>query len=523
MDLTAHPVTDSSGRQGKNSAMATKQAETERTFEVPRRWSCPSTVGTGGVTRVEGPRRFTQTATYLDTPALTLLRHRRTLRRRVGGIDAGWHLKLPRSGDTRTEMHEPLGNSAARVPVSLRAAVTDIIGSEPVVPVAILRTRRTRRELLDADGALVAEIVDDSVEATVLLDGERIIRWREVELELGPAGDLDTLDALTCVLEASRLIRSTNPSKLGRALAEPLARRDPDTTGREVTAGEVVMTYVGTQLGVIQATEPAVREDTADAVHRMRVATRRTRSTLKTYRDLFDPTVVDDLRHELSWLADCLGVPRDAEVLLARATALLDDLDPSLIVGPVRQRLLGMLREDHTEGRRRLNTALDSRRYERLLTDLAEFVQTPPYLGELAHTPAPDTVLALTGRAAGKVIRTAREAEAAEPPERDIAIHDVRKKAKVARYADEAATPVRQGKGAARAWTAVQEALGDHQDGVVAVEAYLRAARAARTAGEDTFTYGVLVERENAAARAIQDGYGDLLHAALKRAKAVQR
>jgi inorganic triphosphatase YgiF len=63
------------------------------------------------------------------------------------------------------------------------------------------------------------------------------------------------------------------------------------------------MDYLAAQLGVLQALEPAVREDAPDAVHKSRVATRRARSALKTFRDLFDGSVAEHLRGELSWLA----------------------------------------------------------------------------------------------------------------------------------------------------------------------------------------------------------------------------
>ena len=47
-------------------------------------------------------------ATYFDTEDLDLNRHKITLRRRVGGDDEGWHLKLPVRKDTRQELHAPL-------------------------------------------------------------------------------------------------------------------------------------------------------------------------------------------------------------------------------------------------------------------------------------------------------------------------------------------------------------------------------------------------------------------------------
>ena len=501
--------------------MAVSSDETERTFEVPRRWGCPALAGVGSVARVEGPKRFVQTATYLDTPELALLRAKRTLRRRVGGIDAGWHLKLPKAAETRTEVHEPLG-SAVRVPASLRALVADVIGTAALVPVAILRTRRARRELLDAEGVLVAEVVDDAVEATVLPDGERIVRWREVELELGPAGTEDDLAALTAALERGGLVRSAATSKLARALAEPLRRRQDPAGSLAATAGDVVVAYLAEQLGVLQASEGNVRVDAPDAVHKTRVAPRRARSALKTFARLFDPSVTDHLRAELAWLADLLGAPRDAEVLLERLTELVASADPAYVEPAVGDRLLAMLRDEHDAGRARLVAGLDSRRYERLLAELTEAVTHPPYLGELAADPAADVLARMSGRAAAAVQRAAEKARAAEPAERDEIIHDIRKRAKAARYADEAVAPALGGKGAAPAWTRLQEALGDYQDGAVAIATILRACAAARAAGEDTFGYGVLVEREAAAGRAIRERYEALLKEALRRSKKVR-
>jgi hypothetical protein len=52
----------------------------------------------------------------------------------------------------------------------------------------------------------------------------------------------------------------------------------------------------------------------------------------------------------------------------------------------------------------------------------------------------------------------------------------------------------------------IQEVLGTHQDGVVAQETLAKEAEGARQAGEDTFTYGLLVGLErNTAERAHAD------------------
>ena len=65
-------------------------------------------------------------AVYLDTADLRLLRARVTLRRRTGGPDAGWHLKLP-AGAARRELHAPLGRRAKKPPAALLEPVTGVL------------------------------------------------------------------------------------------------------------------------------------------------------------------------------------------------------------------------------------------------------------------------------------------------------------------------------------------------------------------------------------------------------------
>ena len=68
----------------------------------------------------------------------------------------------------------------------------------------------------------------------------------------------------------------------------------------------------------MRAQDLPVRLDAPDAVHKMRVATRRLRSALTTFKALFAADVVRPLRDELKWLAGELGAARDAEVMRER-------------------------------------------------------------------------------------------------------------------------------------------------------------------------------------------------------------
>lgn len=156
-------------------------------------------------------------ATYFDTIDGQLAKHRVTLRRRTGGDDAGWHLKLPVGPDERTEVRLPLSDGTSTVPAALVREVRDIAGDRPLVPIAVLRTTRVERRLLDGDGNGLAIVADDTVRGRRLIDGAADIAWREVEVELLD-GDMAFLDVVSDRLRAAGLTRSGSASKLARVL-----------------------------------------------------------------------------------------------------------------------------------------------------------------------------------------------------------------------------------------------------------------------------------------------------------------
>jgi inorganic triphosphatase YgiF len=206
--------------------------ETERKYEVPAGFRLPSLAGVPGVGEVTAPRRHRLTAVYYDTPGLALANAHITLRRRTGGTDAGWHLKLPAGEQSRREIHAPLGSGRAGVPPRLLALVAAQAGGQPVRPVARLRTGRTVRHLLGAGGEVLAEVADDRVTGSVPGaggDGEGwrlVVTWREVEVELvtGTGALLEEAGARLCAAGARP---SASPSKLALVLtaAGELPRR----------------------------------------------------------------------------------------------------------------------------------------------------------------------------------------------------------------------------------------------------------------------------------------------------------
>ena len=179
------------------------------------------------------------------------------------------------------------------------------------------------------------------------------------------------------------------------------------------------------------------------------------------------------------------------------------------------------LQAEHDAAHTRMVTGLDSSRYERLMADLTDLLLRPPFLAPAAE-PAVEVLPGLVSTASAKVVAQAKKAaKMDEGPERDEAVHEIRKLAKAARYAAEAAGKAAgsSAKDVVGAFTDLQEALGDHQDSVVSRGVVMRLAEDARKAGRDTFTYGVLTEREYAVARSVEARYVPLLDQARAAAK----
>ena len=199
-----------------------EQIETERKYDVDTGFVLPDLAGAGGSASMAPPDVQLLEATYFDTDDLRLIAAHITLRRRTGGDDAGWHIKLPVGGDTRREVHFPLGPPGREVPGEIAAEVARWSGGAPLGPVARLETRRTVRRLLSESGEVLAEVADDQVtgsrpdpadpETWRLQDS-----WREVEVEL-KSGTPDLLDAAAAGLAAAGATPSRSASKLARVL-----------------------------------------------------------------------------------------------------------------------------------------------------------------------------------------------------------------------------------------------------------------------------------------------------------------
>jgi inorganic triphosphatase YgiF len=203
----------------KGDHLETEQKyDADADFVLPKLGSLPD-LGGGRATE---PRRIYLSATYFDTEDQRLIRHKITLRRRVGGDDEGWHLKLPAGKDTRQEVHAPLdeGNTGS-APARLTERVEEITAGEQLRPVALLDTERTVVTLAGPAGDALLEVADDLVTAVRFGTGDsEPMRWREIEVEVLTPGDEATamLEKVGTVLREAGARPSASGSKLARVL-----------------------------------------------------------------------------------------------------------------------------------------------------------------------------------------------------------------------------------------------------------------------------------------------------------------
>ena len=171
----------------------------------------------------------------------------------------------------------------------------------------------------------------------------------------------------------------------------------------------------------------------------------------------------------------------------------------------VRERLVEGANRRYHAGHRRSLIAMRSQRYFRLLDGLDAWVAEVPAM------PSGEERAPVTTDAAYRKVRKAAKAAAHVEPgaehDRDLALHRIRKRAKRLRYTA-AATGATQVSEQAKV---IQTVLGDHQDSVVSREHLSDQSQAAHTAGEDTFTYGLLYQQEADLAESCRQQLDDAL------------
>ncbi len=422
---------------------------------------------------------------YFDTAGFRLWRRGITLRHRTGeesgtGI---WTVKLPAHGDGPTLDRTELTWMDRResLPEEVTSLLRGITRSSPLREIVELVTRRRRLSLHDSAGMPLAELDDDTV--TVRGGARDGVRFRQIELELGPGGDALVGPVRKRLSHAGA--RPGGGQKLAKAVDLPAQESEVPGHGHMgASVGDLVRTSIAAALDRLLDHDYALRIDPSDpsieGVHQARVATRRLRSDLKLFRSLLDPDWVSHVRTELKRLGEILGNVRDADVL---AMMLGGEGDSSPFEAEGRRALWARLTEQRRSDCAELAGVLAGHRYLTLLDQLEAAAQRRPF-GEstrgdgawappsLASRPATSVLPALV-RHRWRSLR--REVRKAGRHPTDPELHAMRIRAKELRYAAELAAPVfgNPARRTAVAAEQVQNVLGDHHDAVTA-ETWLR-------------------------------------------------
>ena len=429
-----------------------------------------------GIGVVQLPAQTLSTS-YFDTPDLRLWEQRITLRHRLGeGAEGGtWTLKLPGEPApdalNRTELSWP--GPPGDIPPEATELTRGIVRRQVLQRIAVLESER-RRVLLQSGGAPLGEIDDDVV---AVAGGDRTgVTFRQIEFELAPGREDPRTDpaAIDAVLTAikgagAHVDREQKFAKaLGTGALPPATKVGPRSTLRSV-----MQDALAGQLERILEFDVQLRLDPEDpperAVHQARVATRRLRSDLKTFRPVLDPVWTRHTRSELQWIGTLLGAVRDVDVLGQRLPVPTGSESAARARGAdeLRSRLAARRRAGSSE----LARALRSERYLNLLDRLHAGASSPRFFSPAGRPdePARDTLPRLLGTH-WKKLRRRMEHAGADPT--DTELHRIRIGAKQLRYGAEVAEPV-LGKAArrtARRAEDVQTVLGDHHDAVTAVQ-----------------------------------------------------
>jgi CHAD domain-containing protein len=475
-------------------------AEREAKMVVGAAFRMPELAGLcEGVETLE-PKTLTFTTVYFDTDDLRLTRWGCVLRYR----DAqGWTVKLPGSsqGPLLVRGEHAFAGPRARPPAEALDLLRAYLRTAQVAPVARLRSVRTCVALRTAGGLVAGEIVDDEVS---VLDGTRVAaRFREVEVELTDSAPEPMLEAALGRLRSAGASGSSTP-KIVRALGPPAELPAELVGGRPVarTVGDLVSTALSAPTFDLVNCDAGVRlGGDPEAVHDVRVATRRLRSGLRTFRSVLEPSWAVRLRDELGWLAAELGPVRDVDVMMSVLAAGVRRLPPT--DRSAASELLERMEVQRESARARLLDAMSSDRYVALLEDLVQAGRNPAILPQAAGLSA----VSLGSLMEAPWERLADSCGKLGTRPKDRQLHRVRILAKRARYTAEALTPAfgRRAELFADAAADLQGVLGDHHDAVITA-AWLRG-QVPNLAPDSAFAAGMLAERQRSVAQRLRPAW----------------
>jgi inorganic triphosphatase YgiF len=392
---------------------------------------------------------------YFDTPDRRLekagvsLRVRESQGRRVLTMKRG-------DGLAREEYEAPLEGEAPPLELAPLREVLTQAEAAALAPAFDVRVTRRQRLVRFEDSEI--ELALDQGE---VCGGRRTASICELELEL-KAGRAAALFALARRLAAAAPLYLSFETKSARGQAlvagKAAARRGRPRLSPGATAGEAFQAIARDALAAVAAHAAVLRQaPDAQATHQLRVAVRRLRSALSTFRPVVADAGYAPLKAELRWLAGAFDAARDLDVFAAHVDDAAEALDLPPAGTPA---LRAALARAQTAARRAACETAAGARFRALMIDAAAWVETGAWrAAPAAAAPARAFAAEVLARRRRQVLRAGRSLAAADPAAR----HALRIRAKKLRYAAEGFAGLFHGRAAgrfARRAAALQDALG---------------------------------------------------------------
>ena len=237
-----------------------------------------------------------------------------------------------------------------------------------------------------------------------------------------------------------------------------------DDLRRRPTAAQVLTPLWRRQVAELRSWEVQVRDERPDAVHHLRVATRRLRSALSGLEPLLEARPTLALNRELRQVAAVLGGGRDVHAVREQVGTLLGE-DPDPVARRLHTSLAGLIDEADVESWKYTLEQLNRPSYDAFTRSLEHFADMPPWL-PAADQAAEEVLRPLLADEWSRFRRSVHQAMESAPADLEHQLHQTRKASKRARYVAESMVVVfgRKAKRLAKSAEQVQQSLGDYRD-----------------------------------------------------------
>jgi inorganic triphosphatase YgiF len=401
---------------------------------------------------------------YFDGPDRPLEKAGATLRLRRHGARRIQTFKRG-AGLAREEREASVKGDA---PDRTMAPLPELIGPKPLEPQFEVRVTRRERRMMHGDAEIELALDEGEIQA-----GEAVTPLSEVELEL-KSGEEATLFELARGLAAAAPLYLSFDAKAerGQALRDGRAgkarHRHAPRLPKTATAGEALASTARSTLAQIAANAALVRAAPgAEAVHQLRVATRRLRSTLSTFRKVAPDDLLEAIRNDAKWLAHACDDARNLEVFAGHDLKRLRRLE---LPRAERAALRAAIRAAQARAQAQAVDAAASPRFRSFMIEAAAWTETGAWReGDAAKGCARDYAAKVLEKRMRRVLKRARKVETGSDDDR----HELRIETKKLRYSAEAFEslyPQARVQSFIKPLKALQDALGSLNDQATALE-----------------------------------------------------